>query len=1243
MVGDSRLLTFKRIALTIAMLIVAAAVAGKLASAASSEGPSASFTFDPVAPLSGDQISFSSTSTDDGSLAQLEWDFDDGDTASGASVNHTYAIPGTYTVSLTVTDDEGLSSSAQDTITVANRDPSADFHWSPSSPVAGDTVSFTSDASDPEGRILAERWDLDGDGQFDDDEGSTASRALGAGRHTVSLEVEDRDGATAAITKTVDVVDPPNRAPSAGFDFTPGDPKVLEPITFTSTSSDSDGAIASLEWDLNNDGNFDDATGAQAQWSFPLAGTYTVRLLATDNEGASAAVTRSVTVAAIPNDAPVASFSFAPSSPLTGESVTFTSDSTDDGALAEEEWDLDGDGTYEANGSEVQRTYAVADSYTVRLRVTDEFGVQDTTSKTVTVAEPRNDPPTVAFQFSPSSPKSGEIVTFTSTSSDDGVIASQEWDFGDDGSIDATGAEVQRVFDAPKSYTVRLRVTDDKGVFRETTKTVAVPNLAPTADFTFSPASPQKGQTVDFSSLATDPENRVLGLAWDLDGDTEYDDASGITAQKAFTTSGSHTVGLKITDQDGASDTVSKTLTVANQAPVASFGFAPSTPRSFDVVTFNSTSTDPDGVEDIVDIDWDVDGDGFDDGSGPQKEHTYTTAGTKTVRIRVTDSAGASAIGQQTVPVENLPPAAKLFSYSPSAPERGQPVSFNAGSSTDRDGSITRYDWDFNGDDVWDRTTTGATTSFAFQSIGLFVVRLRVTDDRGATDEIERGITVGGNKPPTAAINSPSTIVTGSAATFTATASDPDGQVTKYEWDFNGDGNYDDGLGSARPWTFLLPGPATVGLRVTDNDGATGFAEKLVTVGNRPPVVVVAPFNATPQRNEIITLDASEAAGTTDPDGSISKWEWDLNGDGDYTDVGVDKLGAIVTHTYTTLGAKKVKVRVTDSSPLTSTNRTATKELALTVVNANPTATFVHNPASPSPDELVELTATAGDVDGGSIAKYEWDLDGNGTIDKTGTPVTTKYTSVGTRNVTLRVTDDDGGQATVTQPIVVGNRPPVAAFDFRPSNPVAGQQVTLFSTSSDPDHNLDHGTATWDLDADGVFETAGRTVTNVFGFAGSYTISLRIQDTEGEPSIATQTVTVGIPAVAPPQAASEPRFRLLNPFPIVRIAGRIGRTGTRFRVLSVSAPSGSTVTVRCKGRGCPFKASKRSAKVSRQVRIRKLERRLLHAGASIRIFVTKPGAIGKYTSIRIRKGKPPRRSDRCLMPEDNTKPVRCPS
>ena len=406
MVGVSRLLTFKRIALSIAVLLAAVAVAGKLAAAASSEGPSASFTYSPTSPLSGEDISFSSTSSDDGTLTQLQWEFDDGGTADGADVNHTYGTPGVYTVQLTVTDDEGLSNTAQETITVQNRDPSADFHWSPDSPQIDETVFFNSDASDPEDRIEAEKWDLDNDGAFDDHTGSSASRSFSAGgTYTISLLVEDKDGGTATISRTVGVIDPPNQNPNANFTFSPSAPQILDTVTFDSTSTDTDGSIATMEWDFDNDGLYDDATGDKPTRMFFLAGTYTIGLLVTDNEGGTDTVTKNVTVSTAPNDAPVAAFHFAPSSPKTNQLVTFTSDATDDGSIALEEWDFENDGTYDTTGSEVQHSYSTAASYTAKLRVTDDQGVKTSTTKTVNVTEPPNDPPTPAFGFSPSSPQ----------------------------------------------------------------------------------------------------------------------------------------------------------------------------------------------------------------------------------------------------------------------------------------------------------------------------------------------------------------------------------------------------------------------------------------------------------------------------------------------------------------------------------------------------------------------------------------------------------------------------------------------------------------------------------------------------------------------------------------------------------------------------------------------------------------------------------------------------------------------
>ena len=115
----------------------------------------------------------------------------------------------------------------------------------------------------------------------------------------------------------------------------------------------------------------------------------------------------------------------------------------------------------------------------------------------------------------------------------------------------------------------------------------------------------------------------------------------------------------------------------------------------------------------------------------------------------------------------------------------------------------------------------------------------------------------------------------------------------------------------------------------------------------------------------------------------------------------------------------------------------------------------------------------------------------------------------------------------------------------------------------------------------------------------------------------------------------------------MRIAGRITRRGTRVRLMRVSAPAGTRISVRCTGRSCPFNKQVRTiSTVARSpaavnVRFRRLERLLL-PGVRVRVYVTKGGAIGKYTRFRFRTGKAPARTDSCLMPGSWT-PIACPA
>ena len=126
-------------------------------------------------------------------------------------------------------------------------------------------------------------------------------------------------------------------------------------------------------------------------------------------------------------------------------------------------------------------------------------------------------------------------------------------------------------------------------------------------------------------------------------------------------------------------------------------------------------------------------------------------------------------------------------------------------------------------------------------------------------------------------------------------------------------------------------------------------------------------------------------------------------------------------------------------------------------------------------------------------------------------------------------------------------------------------------------------------------------------------------------------MTPGQPEYVVPRPSRAP---LLSPFPIVRLAGRVTATGVRVVRLTVrSAPACSRITVRCRGRGCPWRSSTK-VMGRRPSAFGRLERHLA-AGVVLEVLVRKPDRLGKYTRFRIRRGQSPVRRDLCLRFEDS--------
>jgi PKD repeat protein len=430
--------------------------------------------------------------------------------------------------------------------------------------------------------------------------------------------------------------------------------------------------------------------------------------------------------------------------------------------------------------------------------------------------------------------------------------------------------------------------------------------------------------------------------------------------------------------------------------------------------------------------------------------------------------------------------------------------------------------------------------------------------------------------------------------------------------------------------------------------GALGATFAIGAAGD--PVPPTADFSIDPNpalTGQTITFDAS---GSTPGDGTITDYKWDLDGNpvnGFETDSGAD---ATVTRSYGKAGSFPVRVLVIDSN-----GNTDQAQKTLTINDRPPTASFAIDPNPALVNDTVNFDASASTDPDGSIARYEWDLDGNtgNGFEVSGTDPTTtsSYSKTGAVTVRLRVTDDDDKESTTSQTLfITNNLPPAVSFAYAPANPVAGNTVTFFSTATDPDSPITSWA--WDFDGDGQFDDAtGQTAARTFPAPGVYTVGLEVKDAGGDTASGTKTVVVG-PAPAPSLQQSTQSPRLLSPFPVVRIVGSVKGKGTLLRRFTVYAPVGSTVIIHCRGHGCPFRRQTRTTRSESRVkgqapaaelmRIRRLERRLLRAGVTVKVFVTEPNTIGKFTRFKIRERRPPARVDRCLVP-GNANPVQCPA
>lgn len=180
------------------------------------DGLQPAFTFTPTAPVDHQRVLFDaslSQAPSNNPIASYQWSFGDGGTASGRTATHEFNTPGTYIVSLTITDAYGRSASTSQILNVsAGVNPTATFAFSPTDPLPGVQVNFNASASRaaPGRTIVSYSWDF-GDGK-PGASGPVVSHTYTAfGNYTVTLVVTDDAGRTGVVSQGI-----PVQLPDAG-------------------------------------------------------------------------------------------------------------------------------------------------------------------------------------------------------------------------------------------------------------------------------------------------------------------------------------------------------------------------------------------------------------------------------------------------------------------------------------------------------------------------------------------------------------------------------------------------------------------------------------------------------------------------------------------------------------------------------------------------------------------------------------------------------------------------------------------------------------------------------------------------------------------------------------------------------------------------------------------------------------------------------------------------------------------
>ncbi len=559
--------------------------------------PKADFYASNTKPCAGTEIDFTDNST--GTYDEWFWDFGDGSNSTAQDPSHTYATAGTYTVSLTISNGCGSDTKTKENYIEVLPLPKADFYASNTQPCAGTEIDFTDNST---GTYDEWFWDF-GDGSNSTAQDPSHTYAT-AGTYTVSLTISNGCGSDTKTKENYIEVLP---LPKADFYASNTQPCAGTEIDFTDNST---GTYDEWFWDFGDGSN---STAQDPSHTYATAGTYTVSLIISNGCG-SDTKTKENYIEVLP--LPKADFYASNTQPCAGTEITFTDNST--GTYDEWFWDF-GDGS-NSTAQDPSHTYATAGTYTVSLTISNGCGSDTKTKENYIEVLPL---PKADFYASNTQPCAGTEIDFTDNST--GTYDEWFWDFGD--GSNSTAQDPSHTYATAGTYTVSLTISNGCGSDTKTKENYIEVLPLPKADFYASNTQPCAGTEIDFTDNSTGTYDEWF---WD------FGDGSNSTAQDpshTYATAGTYTVSLTISNGCGSDTKTKENYITVQPSPIANFsadqtsGCTPLTVVFTDLSTGNPTSWS-----------WTFGDGGTSNLQNPS--HTYTTPGTYTVSLTVSNGCG---------------------------------------------------------------------------------------------------------------------------------------------------------------------------------------------------------------------------------------------------------------------------------------------------------------------------------------------------------------------------------------------------------------------------------------------------------------------------------------------------------------------------------------------------------------------------------------------------------------------------